>query len=558
MSDRLLNACRQVAKRVNFPKSVIFFVALIFGLNVYSFRAYAIFLDGYGYYSLRGETLTNPGFAGNKGTYQAVRQNFYLVGETRLNDRLSFFLGIRLFDDPRSAYLGDTPQKRSQECLPQQTDEQGNILPGEDHSCEHQSTADPRYAPYTPKITEAYAQFAFDYCLLQVGRRSRDWGIGIFQSSGKKPWDTDASIYDGVTCNVNIQKAQALGFSVGWDKLAETGVSHIPNREVLPKDESSYRYGPTNRSDDVDQYFFTIEYDDRKVNAGAAFTKQIGIYFANIVETQSKTDLKYFDLFTGFYFYDLALRNEILFRVNKSGDPSWFAYGGAQLSESDDAPNRLDSIGLAGDLSYTISKQGAAIGPSEYREGNIEAHIVFMEYAYAPGDADGYYNVDDDSATPGPISIAKRNNKVATIAFHRNYKPAMIFFNGGPEIDDLKVDGVFDPARVMNASLLALGYRYESYSIGNIEAKLITARLLQKMPAEVMEYYSDKDQRPMGFWGKQQLGYELDLNYRYFWGKEVEAGLGAAAALPQKTWQTLKGESPTYSLLLRADLAFKF
>ena len=93
-----------------------------------------------------------------------------------------------------------------------------------------------------------------DFCLLTGGRRGRDWGMGMILDSGKDPFDTDASIYDGVTCDINIQKSQTLGFSFGYDKITETGATVLTSSEA-----DSTTYGPTNKNDDLDQIFVTLE-----------------------------------------------------------------------------------------------------------------------------------------------------------------------------------------------------------------------------------------------------------------------------------------------------------
>ena len=37
-------------------------------------------------------------------------------------------------------------------------------------------------------------------------------------------------------------------------------------------------------------------------------------------------------------------------------------------------------------------RSGAALGPEEYNRGDASRHVIFMNYAYAPGDEDGYYD----------------------------------------------------------------------------------------------------------------------------------------------------------------------
>ncbi|EFX60158.1 hypothetical protein DAPPUDRAFT_345059, partial [Daphnia pulex] len=287
-----------------------------------------------------------------------------------------------------------------------------------------------------------------------MGRRGRSWGMGIFLDDGSKPFDTDASIFDGVTCDINIQKSQTLGFSVGYDKISETGGS------ILSTGARSSNYGPTNHGDDLDQFFLTIEYNDQRANVGRDFSKQIGIYFSNVIGgTETKTDVKFGDLYVNFIMQDLVFQNEVLFRLGRSADPNWSRLGSARTfnDTEDQVNNELQGIALAGSLEYFVSRGGAYVGPKDYNQGNATSHSLFVGYAYAPGDPDGYH-----PEYPSDDAPSARDKKVKAIAFHKNFKPALLLFNGRKRNDNLRIDGVFDPYRVMNATVFNTGYRYKS------------------------------------------------------------------------------------------------
>ncbi len=589
-------------------------------------RADAFWIDGDGFYGLQGSTETAPAFQKDRGTYQAIQETFRLGGEARFNDQMSAFLEMRLFDDPRSAYLGDT--NRPEECRDPAT---GTYIYGDRCAGQHQSTTQPRYQPYTPKITEAYVRYAFDYCILSAGRRPRQWGLGMFMDAGEKPFDTDASIYDGFDCNVNIQKSQTLGFSVGYDKLSETGSPVDPNWLVGPgggqgtePKTADRQFGPNDPFDDLDQYWFSIQYDDRKANAGSFFTKQVGLYFAQITgkpynsqydqdplnrtgysgtkETGGDgTDIKYVDLYSGFFIGDVAWKNEVLFRMGKSADPSFVNLGGARYfteggtaGSAQPATNRVDSIAFAGTFEWTLARSGAPLGPPEFNKGDVSRHVLFLNYAYAPGDADGYRDCEGVCSSTGIVDNAHgnatqntliandrapklsmndngaaggRSSTVKAIAFHQNFKPALLLFNAKPGSEDLIVDGAFHPAQMVNASLVAAGYRYESMDVGNFEARLITAQLNEGPPQDVIDWYNaiensntdttNNNYRPPGFYGKS-LGYELDLSYLYKVGREAELGGALAAALPGKAWQTNEYTHPSTDFLIQATAVFHF
>jgi hypothetical protein len=541
--------------------------ALFIGLSA-SFPAQAFFLDGNGHYGLIGETQVAPEFQKDRGTYQATRISFDLNGEVRANDRASFNLRLGLGEDTGHLYLGDSAKPKSCE---RRRSPDGDI-PATDDSCDgrSQSAIDSGYSSMIPIIREAYVKYAFNYCIVTAGRRSRDVGIGAFINSGKRPFDTDASIFDGITCDVNMQKHQDLGFTFGIDRLQETGV-WIDNPYDSPvKDgereaefgKRSRKFGANSAGDDMDQLFFGITYDDLKTKSPGSFAKQVSIYFSNILSGDTKTDVKFFDLYTGFYFGKFSLKNELIFRLGKTADPAVVAMGGKRSTDEATITNNVNSMAVAGKLEYTIHKSGAALGPEEFNEGNLRRHVLFADYAYAPGDSDGYY-VDSGSASEErnqAIGEAKRgNNRASALALHKNFRPALLFFNGRSTSRDTAVGGVYNPERIMNATIYSLGYRYENMEAGNFEIKLISGRLLETAPSDLVSYLNSgtETSRPMGFYGSD-LGYELDLMYTYQYQREVELSIGAAAANPGKAWKMSSTQGTQMGLGLLTSFAVKF
>ena len=143
------------------------------------------------------------------------------------------------------------------------------------------------------------------------------------------------------------------------------------------------------------------------------------------------------------------------------------------------------------------------------------------------------------------------------MAFNRNYKPAMILFNSPSGLDYLRVDGVFDPDRVMNATVIAAGYRYKSLETGNFEVRLITAQLNEAMPGAEVAQEQNSSTRLIGFAGRD-LGWELDLKYDRPLGKYYDFGLGGAVAIPGAAWKVNSDQSPTTNFLVKAFAAMKF
>ncbi|MEZ4742532.1 MAG: hypothetical protein R3B45_08805 [Bdellovibrionota bacterium] len=559
-------------------------LAVILGQLALSSASYAVFLDANGHYGIRAETRTAPSMSRSSGLYQAIDQSFRLEGEVRLNDQSSMFLEFRLFDDPRQAYLGDTPQPES---CPAKRDEDDNSCYGR-----HQDTSHPGYAPLAPKVTKAYMRYAFDYCIVEAGRRGRDWGLGILLDSGNDPFDTSMSVFDGISCDINMQKAQNLSFSFGFDKLSETGTfpydpftnPTAPQAGSKEKtQEDNYRddlnnprtFGATQKADDHDQYFFTLEYDSSKTKAPTDLNYKVGMYFANILSSSdgdigSATDLKFFDVYYGLSLPSFSFKQELIYQGGKSSDPNFARLGGV-IDYYSPYRNEIQAFMTAGVLEWTMSKSGSSVGPEEYKQGDANRHLLFLDYAIAPGSSRGYFSAVDAAGNTIAESntdvneLARGNDsnkgaKISAAAFHQNYKPALIFFNGRPQSDHLRVDGIFDPTRLMNVSLFGLGYRYEDLASGNFEVKLITGRLSEGMPSAVRNYYLSQPlsyPRPVGFYGKD-LGYELDLKYWRTINRQIDLGIAGGYALPGDAWQTLEGETPKGNFLAQSYISVRF
>ena len=507
--------------------------------------------NGHGSYALRGETRTKPGFSNESGVYQAVEQFFKLNTEVRTSDRASFFLDFRLFENDRESHLGDSTQLN--EC-PQDigtNDTFSGTNQGRNTNCTgvQQNSLEPRYQDLVPRVEKAYAKYSTDYCLLTVGRRPRDWGMGMFMSSGDGFFDSDSSIYDGITCDINLQKSQVLGFSFGYDKLSETGATVLTNSSA-----DTNTYGPSNKSDDLDQIFVSLEYNDHKMNAGKGFSQQVAIYFANVFGGKNNgTDIKLADLYLNFLVSDLLIQNEILFRLGDSADPNLALLGGRRSRDADtEVKNNVSAIAAAGSIEYFLSRSGSVLGPSKFKKGTAVSHSLFFDYAIAPGDEHGYFPEYADN-----FSDSSRDTTVKAVAFHRNFKPAMILFNGKSDTDSTRIDGVFDPYRVMNATVLSLGYRYKSLENGNFELKLISANLSKTLSDESKALYTDVNARPIGYHGTN-LGTELNLSYNKSLGQGLELGISGAYAKGGDAWKTKDSEDPADNSLVQGHVAFSF
>lgn len=535
-------------------------VTLLLVLLGWSAPSYAVFLDGSGHYGLLGDMRNDPLLGGDK--YRAIRPSFSFLGEARHHDRLSLFLELRLFPDALTPLFGDTAQPPF---CPRRYDEDGRLQQSGDCKGEHQDPSFPGYEQLMPRVTQAYVRYGFEYCLLEVGRRGRDWGLGMFLDSGRQPFARQQSLFDGITCHVNMQKNQALGFSVGYDLLAETG-THIYSPEHFPEgreDQPQADFGAGSDDDDMHQIFFTIEYDNRETADNSGFTRVTGGYFASVFGKHGDVSVKFFDLYMALFYGQFSFRNEFLFRLGRSADPSWRLLGG-MVDGNREVSNSINAIAAAGSLTWTFYETGSAVDKADEHKHPQQRHTLLLDYVVAPGDADGYYRnlseqEEDDAEARQTMSARERNTDVRALALHQNFKPALIFFNGvDPAYAEQRIAGVFDPYQLVNVYLVALGYRYENHVWGDVEVKLISGQLQHGTSSNdtADDYYKGKDVRPIGYYGRN-LGYELDVKYSYALNQELELGLAAALAIPGKAWKT-SAEKQKQSFLLQTSVAFKF
>ncbi|MFK7872346.1 MAG: hypothetical protein AB8C84_04140 [Oligoflexales bacterium] len=513
----------------------------------FSSPCWGLFIDGQGSYALRGEMSTAPGMHETSGLHQATRHNFRFFGELRLNDRSSFFSELRLTPASQKSFLGDSSAAES--CT--------------EDSCKSQDTLNPAYTPYAPQATQAYIRYASEYCILEAGRRSRHWGLGAYLNKGIDPFDVSQSLFDGMTCHVNIQKSQTLGFSLGVDKLSET--DHHLDTTLGPKP------GTTNPKDDINQFFLQIEYDDRVPKAGSGTTKNVGIYLANI--KAPRTELYMLDVYLGLYTSALSFQSEALLRSGKSSDPtSFYTTGGIQI-DAEHTRNTMDAIAMTSQLSYVLSSSGIQTPAGAWRTGSTQQHKIFLEATYVPGDGQGYFQslsskqtADLSDADKGlleeNIGPTNRKNHAKGVAFHENFRPTFILFNSRDPYDDRHVSGIYHPDKVMNTTMLSAGYDFSHLDYGEFVGKVTWAQLNENVPEKVKTYWtadstSNELERPIGLYGPD-LGTEVSLQWTYSMTPEATLSAAAAHLFTGKAWKTLPTQDPINNSLAQASIAFRF
>ncbi len=481
----------------------------------------AFVLTGEGHLSLEAQFRSKPTAQDGEDSLRGIRHNLRLSLEGVMSDKASFFTELRISENLRDAYLGDDGVAR--ECLS-----------GDDARCSarNQDPAEPGYEPYRPVLTQMYAQVALEYCILKAGRRSRDWGIGLLYDDGDKPFDTEYSVFDGLSCNLNLDKMQNLGFEVGYDFLRESNPAFVG---TIPDT------GVTSKEDDLHQIFASMTVDDREKKANAFFRKHVGIYFAYIFGGDFDTKISVADVYTDLYIGGVRWQNEAVFRFGDSANPQLSRYGASDTG-TDEA--EVNAFGVGGEVSYTISEKGSYDGPKELERGNYQSHSVKALYAIASGDDDGYE------------AAASRDDEAQAMYLHRNYKPAMLLFNGPSALDGLNVDGVYNADQITNAYVYGLGYEYKNLKLGTFGVTILGAQLQDDATAAAKATASSTNPR-FGFGGKD-LGFEADLSYNKKLGKYANFGVQVGYLLPGDAWELYNGSEPEDIFGVEAGVQFQF
>lgn len=497
----------------------LFIAASIFS----STPSLAVYFSGNGHFALRGESRTAPGFQSGTGTYQAIDRSFAMLAEARLNENASIFLDTRL--NTTGDTLGNTATT-STGCSVGDT-------------CSEPFTGDSSYEPFFIGVQQAYAKVGTDYCLISAGRRARDWGLGIYLDSGSDAFETSQSVFDGVTCDVNIQKSQNLGFSIGYDKISEGN--------------------PLFLGDDLDQIFITVEFDDRSTSS--TYSKHIALYLASISsgngDSIGSVDYKVFDLYAAFYLGNISLMSEAVFRTGKSEEAKWSEFGGSGTANHD-----IDAISFGLKAEWAFSSSGTTIGVKPYQSGSASKHIASFEYYRAPGDSDGYYKGADPTVGIDNVS----SSAAEAYRFNKNFKPAILLFNGRQDSNDMTISGVYENDAVVNASIFSIGYRYESIESGIFSAKIVSASMNESIPSEVEQFFDSSaapsdyhalaGAYPVGYFGTD-IGTEIDLSYTMKFSNSFTLELAGAYAMPGSALQ-ISDESPEENMAVQTTFNMNF
>ena len=445
-------------------------VMFMMGFTSQNQLAYGAFIHASGYFGLLSSGLYNPHFNSLTDDLQATEKYLTLDVEVQSGDLLSLYLDVRLWPETTGSLLGEEVGVMGQEA---------------DFYF---------YNDFTPTVTEAYVEASTRFCLVNVGRRARNVGLGMFWNDASAPFDAQQTLFEGVSCELN-SAVQPLGVTLGVDKLREAD--------------------PMNQGDDLSQFFVSVAFDDRQRDAGYDLKKQVALYYA-YVSSHKPHDYgeqkdKYLDILAGLYYKGLSFETEGLIRMGKAKGQSWESLGGRSGQSS-----TINAFALYSTLAYEL--------PVSSTENAEYQHEIFVEYVYSPGDEDGYYKGTDTFLTE-----SKRSADITAMPLNMNFKPALILFN--MRTDAFDIDGVYAGDYIVNSHVFGGGYSLAHQKYGEFHAKVIHALMDQEMPDEVYsyfyhyplsadnlpdEYYEFPEAAavPVGFYGRH-LGTEVDLSYGY-------------------------------------------
>lgn len=468
-------------------RSMILAGLLLFSIG-YPGQGHAAFINASGYLGLLSSGLYNPHINALSGDYQTFEKYLSLDIEIQSGDLLTLYLDVRLWP-------------------------QGGSLIGEEEGMVGAESDFYFYDDLTPTVTEFYVEAASNICLFNAGRRARTVGLGMFWYDAAEPFETQQTLFEGVSCEVH-SGIQQLEVTLGMDKLREGD--------------------PMHQGDDLSQLFASIAYDDREF-APYALKKQVALYYAYVTSHKphdfGQQKDKYLDIMAGLYWSHFSWETEGLIRMGKASGESWETYGGRPNQYSG-----LNALALYTTLKasfpapYGITVEQAAgnnhnhDGHDNHEEHSGIEHEVFVEYIYSPGDEQGYFKGSDTYLTG-----SKRSDQISALPLNVNFKPALILFNMRTE--DFDIDGIYSGDRIVNAHVFVGGYSLMHERFGEFHGKIIAALMDKEIPDFVYSYFYhnpipeaeiDEDyyefpeevKVPVGFSGRY-LGTEINLTYGY-------------------------------------------
>lgn len=493
---------KRVPKKARFSMKRLKKTALLLLACLSSAQAFSFFITGEGHYGIRPEFRTKPDLHGG-ANYFGVNQSLRLMAELRAHERASFFAELRLFQSEREARLGKTLKEDS------------NVF-------------SPVYKALSPRITKAFLRYTMDYAVIEVGRRPRSWAQGLLYDAGEKPFDTYASVFDGVTAYIQPSKSQSLSFMGGYD-LIHAAIS--PYEKTPPEAKADHNI--------FHQIFGAVSFDTEKLKGTGPISSDTGLYLSHMFDsyrtaTDTVTSISFFDAYFNFTFKPIKLswKNELLGIWGKAAGTQTNHLGSQKEAGTS---NEVGSFSVASHLEWTFFEKGSYLGPKSFHKGDYKKTLIYFDFVFLPGMAQG---ADANGR------IAKTNANRA----HENFKKTLILFNSKPSLNKSYVDGVFDPYRMMNVHLYSLGVRYEDLKIGNFEGKLTHARL-----SETHDVADKVGYAPNG----TSLGFEVDLSYSMHFGKDVTIGADLGMLVPGNAFKSKEIATPATSFLAQASVIFK-
>lgn len=477
--------------------------------------------------------------------YSTIRVPIGLIFEARPTDNFSLFLGIDYAYNNypgTSVYLGQTSSNSK------------NNSDGTASSLPFSNSTNASSSIYTQNVdninlTQAYFSYQTPIGLVRAGRMPRNWGLGIWKNASWSPYSSLPSTSDAVSFTTDFN---AFDVSAYYEKYGE---------------------GVGGTSSDADGNAITVEARLKSDTAdvpSSGVSQEFGILFTKFSHTKSETNFNILDVYAKIYFPSFYFGMEVLYPTGNTRSPNYQSLGGAQACAS--LPDgvtpgsmtclsqKISALAALVQLKYQIDSDGyssiAAIEKSQKILGTEErkvSNVIGLWAGYVSG-GNNQFNA------PG---TASSDNNISAIYMNSNIQPSFLMFNNTlPSVNGMP------GAALTNTSFVRLNYIYENPNFGSIEPVFVWGIL-----NNLNQNYNSKNNlctnaspsvnpnspsNVLCVGGNNNLGFEVDVSYRYTTLDRVTFGLDAGYWHVGDAWQVYEQSLIRNTYGLRASIATQF
>jgi hypothetical protein len=389
------------------------------------------------------------------------------------------------------------------------------------------------------RLSQAYLSYALlPVGVIQAGRFARHWGLGIWLNSEWNPYGGAISTTDAVSVATIFGpfKVQAL-----WEV---------------------YEKALNGRNDGFDAGAVTVQAilgNHEGDVSSSGFNREIGFLLTYFENAGSKTEIKIMDAYAMFSLPRFNLGTELLFAAGTTRSALYQNLGGNAPGET---PYLMDTnqdiMGFAGLMKgkFLLSAQGRSDEsiPASLREveearkkqgtfSRLDSQMIGAQLGYVSGDPNQFVQTD------------LNKNTMNGIWTHPNISPALLMFNF-----ELPYASGMPAASLTNVFFAKLDYEYEN-KYGSFKPAFIWGKLNQVNP-QFGNVCSDTVFSPCDrshYGSHYDLGFEVDLSYRYVMDDLVELGADAGYWFVGRAWKNSETMlSPNRAFGFRLSIAKVF